>query len=230
MDNQNKNTPRFRPNAGLKLMGQGREVLRYYHAHRAPVDGVDRTVVRFHGRRPPNGPFPAEPKVEAFLTDLAVHGNAAAATQSLAMNALVFLYTRLLHQALPGRINAVRRQEAQHPRGHDPRNSRRGHLAAIRHRPTGCHTALRQRLAYHGSRPVQGRGSVHVSSGHRSVTLLFITARPSAHRCSAVQSRSGYAASCGESIIHNPCRAGKRQVVDAQHRVDPLNVVIDHDV
>ena len=39
--------------------------------------------------------FPAEPKIEAFLTDLAVHGNVAAATQEdPAMNALVFLYKR----------------------------------------------------------------------------------------------------------------------------------------
>jgi integrase len=35
--------------------------------------------------------FPAEPKIEAFLTDLAVNGDSAAATQNRAMNALVFL-------------------------------------------------------------------------------------------------------------------------------------------
>jgi integrase len=52
--------------------------------------------------------FPAEPKIEAFLTDLAVHANVAAATQNVAMNALVFLYKRVLNQALPGSINAVR--------------------------------------------------------------------------------------------------------------------------
>jgi integron integrase len=52
--------------------------------------------------------FPAEPKIESFLTDLAVHGNVAAATQNQAMNALVFLYKRVLNHALPGSINAVR--------------------------------------------------------------------------------------------------------------------------
>ena len=40
--------------------------------------------------------FPAEPKIEAFLTDLAVRGNVAPATQNQAMNALVFLYKRVL--------------------------------------------------------------------------------------------------------------------------------------
>jgi site-specific recombinase XerD len=48
---------------------------------------------------------PAEPKTEASLTDLAVHANVAAATQNVAMNALVFLYERVLHQALTGSIN-----------------------------------------------------------------------------------------------------------------------------
>jgi integron integrase len=52
--------------------------------------------------------LPAEPKIEAFLTDLAVHGNVAASTQNQAMNALVFLYKRALKHALPERINAVR--------------------------------------------------------------------------------------------------------------------------
>jgi integron integrase len=51
---------------------------------------------------------PAEAKIEAFLTDLAIQGNVAAATQNQAMNALVFLYKRVLHQALEDRINAVR--------------------------------------------------------------------------------------------------------------------------
>jgi hypothetical protein len=64
--------------------------------------------VRFHGMRSRAELFPAEPKIEAFLTDLAVHGNVAAATQNQAMNALVFLYKRVLNHALEGSINAVR--------------------------------------------------------------------------------------------------------------------------
>jgi integrase len=51
--------------------------------------------------------FPAEPKIEAFLTDLAVHGNIAAATQNQAMNALVFLCKRVLNHPMEGRIDAV---------------------------------------------------------------------------------------------------------------------------
>jgi hypothetical protein len=44
--------------------------------------------------------FPREPKIESFLTDLAVHGNVAPATQNQAMNALVFLYKRVLNHPL----------------------------------------------------------------------------------------------------------------------------------
>jgi integrase len=52
--------------------------------------------------------FPPEAKIEAFLTDLALNRTVAAATQNQAMNALVFLYKRVLNHALQGRINAVR--------------------------------------------------------------------------------------------------------------------------
>ena len=64
--------------------------------------------VRFHGMRSREDLFPAESTIESFRTDLAVHGNVAAATQHQAMHALVFLDTRVLNHALPGRINAVR--------------------------------------------------------------------------------------------------------------------------
>ncbi len=46
--------------------------------------------------------------MEAFLMDVAVRGYVAASTQNQVMNALVFLYTRVLTHALPGRIDAVR--------------------------------------------------------------------------------------------------------------------------
>jgi integron integrase len=77
------------------------------HPERSSVEWIVR-FVRFHGMRSREDLFPAEPQIEAFLTDLAVHGNIAAATQNQAMNALVFLYTRVLNHAMEGRIHAVR--------------------------------------------------------------------------------------------------------------------------
>jgi len=50
----------------------------------------------------------AEPTIESCLTDLAVHGTVAAATQNQAMPALVCLDTRVLNHAMEGSLKAVR--------------------------------------------------------------------------------------------------------------------------
>ena len=49
-----------------------------------------------------------ERKIEVFLTDLAVRGQVAASTQNQAMNALVFLYRKVLKKPLDEMIDAVR--------------------------------------------------------------------------------------------------------------------------
>ncbi len=51
--------------------------------------------------------FPAEPKLEAFLSALAVKGNVAVATQNQAFNALLFVYREVLHIEV-GKIESVR--------------------------------------------------------------------------------------------------------------------------
>ena len=43
-------------------------------------------------------------KVELFLTDLAVRGEVAVATQNQAFNALLFLYGRVLEQPLESQV------------------------------------------------------------------------------------------------------------------------------
>ena len=55
---------------------------------------------RFAGRR--------EKKIEAFLTHLAINQQVAPSTQNQAMNALVFLYKRILQHPLENEINAIR--------------------------------------------------------------------------------------------------------------------------
>jgi hypothetical protein len=77
------------------------------HTERSSVEWSVR-FVRFHGLRSREDLFPAEPTIEACLTDLAGHGHVAAATQNQAMNALVCLDTRVPNHALPGSINAMR--------------------------------------------------------------------------------------------------------------------------
>src|SRR5712692_3332590 len=71
----------------LKLLDEVRKVLRLHHysmhTERSYVEWIIR-FVRFHGMRSREDLFPAEPKIESFLTDLTVHGNVAAATQNQA--------------------------------------------------------------------------------------------------------------------------------------------------
>jgi len=85
-----------------KLLDDVRQVLRLPHdsmrTERSSVEWIVR-FVRFHGMRSREALFPAEPKIESFLTDLALNGHVAAATQDQAMNALVVLDTRVLNHA-----------------------------------------------------------------------------------------------------------------------------------
>ena len=82
------------------LLDQVRQVLRLHHysihTERSYVDWIVR-FVRFHSMRSREDLLPAEAKIESFLTDLAVDANVAPATQNQAMNALVFLYKRVLN-------------------------------------------------------------------------------------------------------------------------------------
>jgi Phage integrase, N-terminal SAM-like domain len=94
-----------------KPLSEVRRVLRLHHysmhTERSCVEWIVR-FVRFHGMRSREDLLPAEPKIESFLTDLAVNRNVAAATRNQTMNALVFLDKRVLNHAMEGRINAVR--------------------------------------------------------------------------------------------------------------------------
>ena len=62
-----------------KLLDAVHQVLRLHHdslhTERASVEWI----VRFHGMRSREDLFPAEPTIESFLTDLAVHGHVAGA-------------------------------------------------------------------------------------------------------------------------------------------------------
>jgi integron integrase len=98
------------PNPKLKLLDQIREVMRLKHysirTERSYADWV-RRYVRFHGMRSREEMFPPEPKMEAFLSDLAVNGKVAVSTQNQAFNALLFVYREVLH-AQVGNIESVR--------------------------------------------------------------------------------------------------------------------------
>jgi hypothetical protein len=83
-----------------KLLDDVRKVLRlhYYsrHTERSYVEWIVR-FVRFYGMRLRADLFLAAPKIDVFLTDLAVHEDAAATTQNQALNALGWLSKRVLN-------------------------------------------------------------------------------------------------------------------------------------
>ena len=99
------------PEKTPRLLDQVREVMRRHHyslhTERAYADWIKR-YIRFHRMQRREDLAGGEGKIEAFLTDLAVNGRVAPATQNQAMNALVFLYKKVLEVPLAERIDAVR--------------------------------------------------------------------------------------------------------------------------
>jgi len=99
------------PNPKLKLLDQVREVMRLKHyslrTERSYCDWI-RRYIHFHKMRL-REELTQEPKakIELFLSDLAVNGKVAVATQNQAFNALLFLYREALGVAVEG-IEAVR--------------------------------------------------------------------------------------------------------------------------
>jgi len=98
------------PNPNLKLLDQMREVMRLKHysirTEQSYCDWV-RRYVQFHQMHCREELVPAEPRIEAFLSDLAVKGNVAVSTQNQAFNALLFVYREVLHVQV-GQIDSVR--------------------------------------------------------------------------------------------------------------------------
>jgi integron integrase len=100
-----------------RLLDHVRKVLRLHHysihTERAYCAWMqryvkDHTVIRREDLRD------GERKIEAFLTHLAIEGNVSPSTQDQAMNALVFLYKRVLNMPLDQEINAVRARRKAH--------------------------------------------------------------------------------------------------------------------
>jgi len=83
------------------------------HTERAYCDWIKR-FVRYHGMTGRRDLQAGETKIEAFLTHLAIDLGVSPSTQNQAMNALVFLYKKVIKQALDEEINAVRAPKKIH--------------------------------------------------------------------------------------------------------------------
>lgn len=108
---QTSNTP---PGNPPKLLDQVRERIRVKHySIRTETQYVQwiRRFILFHGKKHPRDM--GAPELEAFLTNLAVAGNVAAATQNQALSALLFMYKEVLGIDLPWLDNVTRAKRPQ---------------------------------------------------------------------------------------------------------------------
>ena len=98
-------------NNDRKIMDQIHDYMRLHHysihTERSYCDWIKRFIL-FHRMISRNDFADGEAKIERFLTHLAVSEDVAPATQNQAMNALVFLYRKILEADLDQKIDAVR--------------------------------------------------------------------------------------------------------------------------
>src|SRR5690606_6038334 len=98
-----------------RLLDQVRELIRIRHysirTEQAYLQWIRRYII-FHGRRHPRQL--GAPELTAFLSDLAIRGKVAAATQNQALNAILFLYRDVLKIALPWLEDVQRAKRSQH--------------------------------------------------------------------------------------------------------------------
>ncbi len=94
-----------------KIIEEVRDVMRvgHYsiHTERVYCDWIKRFIL-FHGMKSRDDLQGGEGKITQFLTHLAVEKDISPATQNQAMNALVFLYKKVIKVSLPDEINALR--------------------------------------------------------------------------------------------------------------------------
>lgn len=112
-----ENSKIFRPDPNLRLMDQVRQVLRYHHyAYRTEQTYCDwiKRYIHYHGAKTHPRKM-GKKEIEAFLSHLAIQQNVAAATQRQALNAIVFLYKKVLDIPVDENLEPVRAKRQPRP-------------------------------------------------------------------------------------------------------------------
>lgn len=134
------------PTKSRMILEEVRDVMRLHHysihTERTYCEWIKK-YVHFHGMNSRDDLKDGEKKIEAFLTHLAVNKNVAPSTQNQAMNALVFLYRKVLKKHLDEEINAVR----AHKEIHVPVVMTREEIAKVIQRMEGT-TQIAAKLMY----------------------------------------------------------------------------------
>ena len=99
----------FKPQS-KRLMDQVREVLRYHHYAIRTEQSYTKWIlafIHFHGNKK-HPKVMGKAEIEAFLSDLALNKNCARSTQNQALNAIVFLYKKVLDLPIAKDLQPVR--------------------------------------------------------------------------------------------------------------------------
>ncbi|MBF0229220.1 MAG: integron integrase [Desulfamplus sp.] len=100
-----------------KIMDEIHDVMRIHHysihTERSYCDWIKR-YIQFHKMKSRDDLHGGESKIEQFLTHLAIDGQVSPSTQNQAMNALVFLYRKVLKHPFDQKIDAIRAKERKH--------------------------------------------------------------------------------------------------------------------
>ena len=102
----------FRPQS-KRLLDQVSEVMRYYHYSKRSETSYVRWIkqfVLFNDKRHPSEM--GKPEIERYLSHLAVNKHVAVSTQSQALNAIVFLYKKVLLLPVADDLSPVRSKKA----------------------------------------------------------------------------------------------------------------------
>nr|WP_281047824.1 integron integrase [Syntrophotalea carbinolica] len=125
-------------------MDQVREVLRYHHYAYRTEQNYCQWIVRFirffdakiHPKDMGKG------EIESFLSHLATEGNVSAATQRQALNAIIFLYKRVLDQPVDEILEHIRAKRKRRP----PIVLSQGEVQKVLNQMTGTHLLMTQLL------------------------------------------------------------------------------------
>ncbi len=108
---------KFRPDPNLKLEDQVRQVIKYYHyalrTEKIYYDWIDR-YIKFHGGKTHPKDM-GKDEIECFLSHLSSDMKLSASTQKQALNALIFLYKRVLDIPVDYDIEPVRAKRHKKP-------------------------------------------------------------------------------------------------------------------
>jgi len=134
---------KFKPNSDLKLIDQVKEVLRYHHyalrTEQIYCDWIKR-FLKFYGYQTHPRDMGA-PEVERWLSGLATEQQMAASTQRQALNAIVFLYRKVLDIDLD-EIAPVRSKRTRRP----PTVLTQPEVQGVLQRMQGTHRLMAQLL------------------------------------------------------------------------------------